>query len=267
MRITIFSNVIPFPSQKDKHYVAKLATFGEVIEVNSFRELNNYITKYAWSPAIFDGKRKSNNFKEIQLLTYDIDEGLSLDEAEIVLDYLRCSYIIAKTVNHQKEKNGIICDRYRIILPLEIPIINTNDYAHNWNRFAKYFKVDESCKDISRFYFGCYDSVIKENNSIRVISSKFIRKETIQTKPIDINKKGKLSNRTLKFLDSNGEIPNWHIEFLFSARDLRAQGYTLNEAESILGMITGYLDDKHDLVQLNYVYKDDSVKFEYREEK
>ncbi len=49
------------------------------------------------------------------MIAFDIDEGLSVEEAkEKLKEYI---YIIYTTKSHQKDKNGIICDRFRVILP------------------------------------------------------------------------------------------------------------------------------------------------------
>lgn len=263
MKITIFPKVNPFPTQDQKIVEAKFAIIGKTTEINGLEDLPNYLTKYAWSPAIFNGPRKASNFNEIYFLAYDIDDGLSILEAESILKYLRWSYIIAKTISHQKEKNGITCDRYRIILPLEYPINNINDYKYNWDRFAKYFNVDCSCRDISRFYFGCYDNIVCKLRDIIILKSpvlgKKIKKTAMSTKIT-----GKLSTRTELFLKSGGKVSSWHTEFLFATRDIKAQGYTYDQAEQILSKITGHLDEVHDLAQIKYIYDDNSVEFEYR---
>jgi hypothetical protein len=63
-----------------------------------------------------DGKRKSINTIENQnCIGIDVDYGISLNE---VLDLLRdYTYIIYTTKSHQKEKDGLVNDRFRILLP------------------------------------------------------------------------------------------------------------------------------------------------------
>ena len=49
------------------------------------------------------------------MIAWDIDEGMTVDEMEFILsNYV---YILYTTKSHQKEKNGIICDRFRVIMP------------------------------------------------------------------------------------------------------------------------------------------------------
>ena len=63
-----------------------------------------------------DGKRKSVNSIENQnCIGIDVDYGISLNE---VIDLLRdYTYIIYTTKSHQKEKDGLVNDRFRILLP------------------------------------------------------------------------------------------------------------------------------------------------------
>jgi len=63
-----------------------------------------------------DGHRKKEFVIPGQnMISWDLDEGLSLEDAmETIKNY---TYIIYTTKSHQKDKNGIICDRFRILMP------------------------------------------------------------------------------------------------------------------------------------------------------
>jgi hypothetical protein len=62
--------------------------------------------------------RKDDLFIEGQnLLAFDIDDDMTLEEAkEKLKEYTYCIYT---TKSHQKEKNGIICDRFRVLIPTD----------------------------------------------------------------------------------------------------------------------------------------------------
>lgn len=261
--ITIFPNIDPFPKQEKKGIEAKKAIKGEIIEVKDLKHLSEIISKHAWSPSIFNNTRKKVNFISTDYITLDIDDNMALEEANSILKYLRWSYLIATTTNHQLNKNGVTCDRFRIVIPTEEIITKVDDFYLNWDNLTKYFPADPTCRDISRFYFGCYSGKIHENREYILERNK--EKKTIKTKTKKItNQLGKLSFRTITFLESKGEAKNWHIEFLFAVRDLKAQGYNYSQSEQILSKITGHLDEKHDYPQLKYVYEDTSIEFEYR---
>lgn len=61
------------------------------------------------------------------ILVLDIDEGTPIDVAQQLLS--EYEYILHTTKSHQIEKNGKICDRYRILLPMSHTLkLNAEDY-------------------------------------------------------------------------------------------------------------------------------------------
>jgi len=85
----------------------------------------------------------------------DVDGGTTLDMAKIILsDY---TYLISTTRNHQKEKNGIICDRFRIIMPMEYTLDLTVEQYSNFMKNIMEdlpIELDRQCTDASRFFYG-----------------------------------------------------------------------------------------------------------------
>jgi len=62
------------------------------------------------------GYRKADNFIPGEnMIAFDIDDSLTLEEAKDRISQYQ--YIIYTTRNHRKEKNGLTCDRFRIIMP------------------------------------------------------------------------------------------------------------------------------------------------------
>ena len=70
-----------------------------------------------YSPFEFFNKTKNSdnwcNLKQ-NILILDIDDGLSIEEAK--KKFKKYKYLMCTTKSHQKEKQGIVCDRFRIIL-------------------------------------------------------------------------------------------------------------------------------------------------------
>lgn len=83
----------------------------------------------------------------------DFDDGLSIDKAKgIFSDFC---YVLATTKSHQKEKNGKVCDRFRIVIPCETNIhLCKEDYKELMNDIITTYGADRACKDIARFYYG-----------------------------------------------------------------------------------------------------------------
>lgn len=105
--------------------------------------LNGYITD-------------ENYLREQNLFIIDVDDGLSIEDAKgLFSDY---TYLIATTKSHQIAKNGITCDRFRLILPtiskfhLE-PKVYSEMYMNVLHAIGV-SEADSKCRNSSRWYYG-----------------------------------------------------------------------------------------------------------------
>lgn len=103
-----------------------------------------------------DGYRsKDKTIQGFDLLMLDIDEGTPLEVAKILLE--EYTYLIVTTKSHQKEKNGVVCDRYRVILPMANRLeLDTEQYSKFMANIMEDLplELDRACKDSSRFFYG-----------------------------------------------------------------------------------------------------------------
>lgn len=74
---------------------------------------------------------------------------------------------------------------------------------------------------------------------------------------------GRLSRRALQFLECGAPKGEWHREFIFTVKDLKAQNYSIEEAEEMLTQVEDHLDDK-DIKQLRYGYENNSFEMSFR---
>ena len=85
------------------------------------------------------------------LIVLDIDDGVPLSTArELLKDYKALFYT---TKNHQQEKNGVVCDRFRIVLPTNYKLkLDRAEYKKFMVNLFTWlpFEVDEATKDRSR---------------------------------------------------------------------------------------------------------------------
>lgn len=71
-----------------------------------------------YSPYYYrNNTKKGVNWDNTQqdLLIFDIDSDMSIDEAR--KKFGKYKHLITTTKNHQVDKNGVVCDRFRVILP------------------------------------------------------------------------------------------------------------------------------------------------------
>ena len=125
-------------------------------EIKSMADLEAIVTTKNWSSSLFKSDyRTARNFLQSHLMVLDVDDGCSLDQAtQLFKDY---KHVIGITRSHQQYKNGIICDRFRVILFLENPIRSNADFKSTWNEIQKQYPfVDGQCSDSSRQWYPCH---------------------------------------------------------------------------------------------------------------
>lgn len=199
--------------------------------------LARLVTEYDWSHSIFrENYRNASNFTQANLIALDIDEGCSIDEAQNLFKDLK--HIIVTSRNHQKPKdNKPACDRFRVILPLETPIVDASIYLATWNDlFKKYPFIDRSCKDTSRFWYKG-NEIISINHRGAYIFPKIPSSSTIAVSYPLINKKVIIARSTLNMIEGTPPQPGTRNTSLFKAAlDCRQQGYSY---EDTLRMLSG----------------------------
>ena len=73
---------------------------------------------YEWNNGVKIGK--TFNRENQNCIILDIDDGITIQKIQNM--FKKYTYIIGTTKNHQKEKKGKVCDRFRMIIPcLNIP--------------------------------------------------------------------------------------------------------------------------------------------------
>lgn len=109
----------------------------------------------------YNNYRKSENYlpNSINTIAIDIDDGLSVEEFEqLAQGYI---YALGTTKSHQKPKHGKVCDRYRVIFPLQTYFnLSAYEYSITMREINRYFQADPACKDISRAFNGYVESEV-----------------------------------------------------------------------------------------------------------
>lgn len=135
-----------------------------------------------YTPFVFEnGYRKESNsiLNLCNSIMLDFDDGLAVDKAMTIFD--NYYYLIATTKSHQKDKNGKICDRFRIIFPLSKSIdLTIEEYKSIMSLLVIKYGNDKSCKDIARFYYGYKNSEVFINfNGKDFLNIDSLKKEAI----------------------------------------------------------------------------------------
>lgn len=243
----------------------------EPVEINSLGDIIKYTTKYNYSMGVFtDNYRKASNFIGASAIGLDVDNEdpdvhHTMDEAvDKFKDY---KHVILPSKSHQKEKNGRVADRFRVILFFDDKITNKQDYRATWQTIMDYYPaIDTACKDTSRFYYPSTDVYSKNPKGKTWPIATYVAPVAEE---IDIalgGDKGALSRQTMDFL-INGADPGKRNAALFkAAKDMQEQGYSFEEAQvKVEGMIkvsknwgTNYINAK-DIECIQSAYAQDPM--------
>lgn len=166
MLISIFENIIPYPKDREEKRVeaSKLGEYKDksgkiireailpkLVEVFNEDELINVVMSNAWSPFVFNGRKLQDNFVSTDFATLDIDDGLTIQEAEKRILESNTACLCLPSTSHTNEHH-----RFRLIFPLSKTIKSRAIYVETMKMLAEHFpEADESCvTDTARFYFA-----------------------------------------------------------------------------------------------------------------
>lgn len=105
---------------------------------------------HTWCPAIFNGSRKKDNLKEIQLTALDFDGGISFEEVFEISEKYMIPILFAYETFGSIDKN-----KFRVVFQFEKPITDIKEFDIIIDMIMTIFKgCDTACKDASRMFFG-----------------------------------------------------------------------------------------------------------------
>ena len=211
------------------------------VEMNSVHALAEAACKSNISTSIFlNGYRNIENFSIAHCIGLDIDNDNKKGTPSLTLDAAKRTFAgfkhaILSTRSHGAEKNGIIADRFRVILFVETPIVLANDFYATWHWLKDQFPwIDNQCKDPSRFWYQ-HKSVLSINEEGTLITP--IR-YTEPTKPekdgraVLPGERGELSKSTLQFLEFGVEAGSRNGSVYKVAREFQQALYDHEETET-----------------------------------
>lgn len=152
--------MISYHPKSSKAPVGTTFTYGySTMPWSSITKIAHTISTYAWSPCIYkEGHRHTRNFIKAQWLALDFDSG-EMTLADACNTFCDMIHVIGTTRSHQKEKNGITCDRFRVLLKWTAPITCAKTYQYNMGKIIKSYDSDPSGSDAARHFFACKEIV------------------------------------------------------------------------------------------------------------
>jgi hypothetical protein len=242
------------------------------VEVNSIEDLVKHATTSNYSMGVFrDNYRNKKNFKETEAIAIDVDNDGPNDNytiTEAAEKFAQYKHLIMPSRSHQKEKNGKVADRFRVILFLDRTVTDPKDFQATWKTiYEGYPAADRACKDASRFFFPSPEVYSLNADGKLWPAAKYVVPETNELdEALSKGERGTLSKQTLEFF-MNGAPEGRRNQYLFkAAKDMQEQGYHASEVIAKLeAMIksggdwaTDYVNDK-DLECINNAFKEEPM--------
>jgi hypothetical protein len=100
------------------------------------------------------------------MIAFDIDEGMTIVQMQEILTPYQ--YLLYTTKSHQKEKNGNICDRFRVIIPTKTNFyVNPEEHKGLYENISRVLEIpsyDVATRNQGRLWFVAPDGeVIKKD--------------------------------------------------------------------------------------------------------
>ncbi len=165
-KFTVFKKV------KDKSKESlRNGTKGELITIDNFFDLKNYVFESGFSHSVFkDNYRNKKNFLRCDFVAIDIDEKLGHKEVIEDLINLKLKFILGFTTNHNKEKNGLKCERFRFLVPLSEAMMSDAKHRAVLGELFKVFPEADRIDDPSRLWVPFnkdYELITSEEISLK----------------------------------------------------------------------------------------------------
>jgi hypothetical protein len=207
-------------------------------QVSSMKEIGELACSSNISTSLFlNGYRNKQNFYHADFIGLDIDndkdtETLSLQKAKEIFSGFK--HVILSSKSHNLAKNGVVRERFRVILTLSEPITKSEDFYSTWFYLKSQFPwIDSQCKDPSRFWYQHGDILQYKEDGLLVKPIPSPTNNEIETQNINVlpGQRGELAKDTLNFLEFGVQSGSRNGTTHKVARDFNQSLYPHAEAE------------------------------------
>jgi len=237
------------PDTRDVYAANRYRSGFRAVDTDDVDRIAKCMSTFNWSPIVWkDGIRNQSNFISCNWLVFDFDDpDMSLETAK--QSFCDCIHVIGTTRNHQRDKNGVICDRFRVAIPFELPIPALRAYRYTMQKYMQVYPVDDSCKDGGRLFFPCKEIVSVEPEGFTAdpyldVPDEFERYDPNRLERCKANGVMPISVRW--FLKNKIDIGSRNNKAYGVARDLLKLGYSKDQAFELIAQSPTYkgIEDK-----------------------
>lgn len=201
MLVGINKNPYDINAARGQKDYARRFTYGwETCDIKRSADFVNILTTRVWTPIIYgNGHRRQDNFQAAQLLVLDFDSPL-YPLSQAINEWCDTVHWIGTTKSHQRDKGGVTCDRFRLVVPYTDVIRDLALYRYNYAKTLDQYDADGQTKDGARLFFPCQEVV-----SVNLAGEL----QPILPLPEDYRTPEQLAVDASKRRAAIGYIPNW----------------------------------------------------------
>jgi len=240
-----------------KENIAPKLKYGwKVKEVKTKLELETLVKNYFYSPFVFEnGYRKSEQAKKVTALILDFDNDkkdylITMQEVAERLKQKGIKALLVETKNSNKEKKGIVFERFRVIIPItkeiDIKMDDRNAYkravANFTNDLGLFNYIDAVTIDFARMYHpspSTAKSIVINGNAVDFEKMLINAKEQLikeqEEKEEQLRKEKEQRLAKLQSIESNISA------YTYNAGDTTLTGLTYADIDKIMSIPFEYL--------------------------
>lgn len=114
------------------------------------------ILRFPWSGIQWwHGRRNQRSFGRAAWCVLDFDTPEFTLAQAINNVFADCIRIIGTTKSHQRDKNGVVCDRFRVALKFDAVVTDLETYRSSMAFHIARWGADAACVDGARFFWPC----------------------------------------------------------------------------------------------------------------
>jgi len=269
-KITTYPNSI-LTDNRFKSETGSRCIIGDSEEISCLKDLVKRASEVPVVLAELVGNRRGKeNFIRSNAMIIDVDDHMSINDCLLLLDEKKVEFAIYTSISHTAEKN-----KFHVIFPLAGYVTNMEDFKATYEYIAN--SIFEKTNDIQTssavnlFYNGKAENMQIETNREGSVGTKM---PVIKGKPVPPTSmipivipssadRKLLSKRTMSFMieGKDSEKTAWHEEFRLAAKNLKAAGFSIEEATAELLKISGKLTDD-DVYQIKYAYQNSTWNYD-----
>ncbi len=118
-------------------------------------DLQELLTQHNYSTNYWTGPRAARNYAGMTGVALDFDDGYSIEDAKAA--FAPFNYILHTSTSHLVDKNGVVAERFRVILPFQPgePRFSTASECNKvyLKLLTLYPQMDPACTDAGRQFF------------------------------------------------------------------------------------------------------------------